>query len=66
MRSAGIKLKRIIAGKTNDIERDTTRREDRLSSVYKWHKKKVLAGESLTEKDMKAKYEAALAFDEKE
>jgi hypothetical protein len=65
VRSAGIKLKRIIAGKTNDIERNTTRREDRLKIVYKVHKKKVLAGEKLSEKDMKAHYEAALVLDAK-
>jgi hypothetical protein len=65
VRSAGIKLKRIIAGKTDDIEQDTSRREDRLKIVYKVHKKKILAGEKLPEKDMKAHYEAALVLDAK-
>jgi len=63
IRSAGIKLKRIIASKMGVVKSDAESRDDRLEQVYYWHKKKITAGETFTEAAMKEKFGRALTLD---
>jgi len=66
IRSAGIKLKRIIGDKMSDIERAASDREDRIKYVYYDNKKKILAGEELSEKAMRERFKNAMTLKERD